>query len=147
WFWDSVTLHRDLGDRLGAAVSLFNLGLVAWRLGELEEARRRSEESLRIWHELRHQPGAAFGLGGLATGAYAQGHRERAGRLRPGGGAPGESSGARRLPAEQPLHEALVAQLREGLAGAVFAAAWAAGQAMPLEQAVAYALEEAPATA
>ena len=43
--------------------------------------------------------------------------------------------------------EAAVVAARAALGGAAFAAAWAAGQAMPLEQAVAFALEDAPAEA
>jgi hypothetical protein len=38
-----------------------------------------------------------------------------------------------------------LAQARQTLGAPAYAAAWAAGQAMPLEQAVADALEEAPA--
>jgi hypothetical protein len=44
--------------------------------------------------------------------------------------------------AERAVHDRSVAAVRTALGEEVFAAAWAEGQAMPLEQACAYALDE-----
>lgn len=45
--------------------------------------------------------------------------------------------------AERPAHERELAALRTTLGVQPFGAAWAEGRALPLEQAIAYALEEA----
>ena len=47
-------------------------------------------------------------------------------------------------PAERADYEPVVATVRADLAQPAFEAAWAAGQAMSPEEAVAYALEDAP---
>lgn len=44
---------------------------------------------------------------------------------------------------EQDHYERDVSAVRQALSGEAFAAAWAEGRAMPLEEAVRYALEEA----
>jgi DNA-binding NarL/FixJ family response regulator len=51
-----------------------------------------------------------------------------------------EAAGAPRWPADQPGYEGTVAAARTRLGTAAFAAAWAAGRALTLEQAVAEAL-------
>ena len=47
-------------------------------------------------------------------------------------------------PDMQPIYDRAVAAARAQCDEATFAAAWAAGRAMPLDQAIAYALEDAP---
>lgn len=54
-----------------------------------------------------------------------------------------QSIGAREAPASRATRERLIAQAREQLGEAAFAAKWAEGRAMTMEQAVAYALESA----
>jgi hypothetical protein len=49
--------------------------------------------------------------------------------------------GTPRAPVEEPAHQRHLALLRERLGPDAFAAAWAAGQALTPEAAVAYALE------
>jgi hypothetical protein len=86
----------------------------------------------------------ARGLDGMARLAAAAGHFERAARLF-GASQSLLSAAERRLDGpEAATFEAALAATRAQLDQAAFAAAWAEGQAMPLEQAVAYALEEAP---
>jgi hypothetical protein len=53
------------------------------------------------------------------------------------------ASAAPLWPVERVHHDRRVAALRATLGEAAFAAAWAAGRALPLAQAVDYALEEA----
>ncbi len=66
---ESQAIRRELGDRMGMARSLNNLGLVAW--GHRDSARALFEECLAIWRELGDRRGIATSLanlGGLAVG-------------------------------------------------------------------------------
>src|SRR5262245_15581222 len=56
-----------------------------------------------------------------------------------------EAIGVPLRPTDRAVHDRGLAAARAGLGEAAFAIAWAAGRAMPLEQAVADALEEAGA--
>jgi hypothetical protein len=83
----------------------------------------------------------ADGLEGLAWSVVAQGQPEWAARL-------GGAAEALRKTLSVPLslerragHDQAVAAMRAALDEEAFAAAWAAGRSMPLEAAIAYALE------
>ena len=52
-------IRRELGDRLGIALALGNLGMVALSQGNSQEARSLHEESLAIRRELGDRPGIA----------------------------------------------------------------------------------------
>jgi hypothetical protein len=68
------------------------------------------------------------------------GQPERAARLLGDATALRDAIAAPLLPFEGRHYERSVAAVRMALDAAVFTEAWAAGQAMPLEQAIAYAL-------
>jgi hypothetical protein len=53
-----------------------------------------------------------------------------------------EAIGAPLPPVDRPAHERSVAAVRAALGTAPFAAVWAEGRAMTLQQAVAYAIDE-----
>ena len=84
----------------------------------------------------------------LARVAEAQGQPARAARLWSAAAAQHQAIVGRPLPADRGALRPSPrppSALRARLGDAAFDAAWAAGQAMTLEQAVAYALEDAPA--
>ena len=66
----------------------------------------------------------------------------RAARLGGAASALRESIGSPQTPAEQETTDKTMGAVREALGGGAFAAAWDAGRAMTLEQAVEYALSE-----
>jgi non-specific serine/threonine protein kinase len=149
----SLVLFREAGDPQGEAVAMGRFAGLAAAQGEHAAARAAYAASLRGFHAVGRQRAVALTLGGLATVAGAEGRWERALRLAAAAAAAGVRS-------PSPLVEVLewglpdpagVAQVRararSALGGPAFAVAWAAGQAMPLEQAVADALADAPATA
>jgi hypothetical protein len=74
--------------------------------------------------------------------ACAQGQPERATRLCAAVAAMRTAIGAPLPPPERATYDATVATARAALGEDTFAAAWAAGQALPLEQAIAEALGE-----
>jgi tetratricopeptide (TPR) repeat protein len=139
---ESLTQIRATGNRPMLALVLVNLGTTALQQGDHEQARARLTEGLRLWWEAGNPAGAAMGLAGLARLAAAQGQAARAGRLL-GAAAALFPAGGRLLDGtDRAAFDRQVAAARTGLDPATFAAGWAAGQALPPERAVAYALEE-----
>src|SRR5207249_10234786 len=100
------------------------------------------EESLVNNRELGHKRGIVQNLEGLAAVAVAQAQSERAARLF--GTAEGlrEAIGAPLPPADRAEHDRSVAAVRTALGEAAFAAAWAAGRGLSLEDALRAALAE-----
>ena len=149
-FEEGLALARELGDRLGSYKSLYNLALVAQARGDCDRAARLYAEGLRLADELGDAANLAYCLEGLA-GVAARGEPERAARLYGSAEALLDTVGGPRHPyvPDRSAHRGTVAALRARLGEEAYAAAWAAGRALPLERAVAYALaaEDAPPAA
>ena len=143
---ESLARAREIGDQQGIALSLNNLGNVAWRRGDTTLTRGLYKESLVLRREIGEKWAIVSSLAGLAVVAGAAGQPERAARLVGAAQALREVLGTILDPADQALYDAAVAAARAGLSAEAFEAAWAEGQAMPLEEAVAYALEEGDET-
>src|SRR5437764_13318892 len=86
--------------------------------------------------------GIAFSLTNLGAASCAQGQPERGTRLCAAAAALRTAIGAPLTPDERAIHEDTLASARAALGEEAFVAAWAHGQALPLEQAIAYALGE-----
>jgi tetratricopeptide (TPR) repeat protein len=153
-YQEALALRRGLGQQQGSAATLLRLGEVAVRQERLAAARGHYQGSLSTYRALADGDGAAAALEHLAGLAAGEGRPEHALRLAgaaaalratAGGASPaaGRTTGALSRPIGpdlQPVPQG--EQAREGLSPEAQAVAWAAGQAMSLEQAVAYALEE-----
>jgi predicted ATPase/Tfp pilus assembly protein PilF len=139
---ESLALFRELGDQDAAAFSLGNLGFAALYQNNYERAKLLFEESLAIFGEVGDKEGIANGLEGLAGVAAVQGQAERAARLWGAAEALRDAIGAPLPPADRIRYQPYLTAASTSLGRAAFAAAWAEGQVMPLEQAVAYALSE-----
>jgi hypothetical protein len=126
---ESLMLCRELGDRRGIAECLEGLAVVEledrMRLGEVQEGTIEADTP-------RHRPPTAGGTPDLVRAARLFGAAEAL-RL---------SIDAPRPPIDRTGHDLSVAALRGGLGDDAFAAAWAEGRAMSLEQAMCVALEE-----
>jgi predicted ATPase len=151
---ESLALRRELGDKRGIAMSLGSLGLVAQEQGDYAAARALLEESLILRRELGDKWGIALALAGL--GAVAVESATRGSSTEPGAA----ERGVRLLGAVAVLLENIsalldtndrlpyaraIAAARARLGDEVFQRAWEAGRAMTPEQAIAYALGQAPA--
>ena len=136
----SLALGRADGDMHTTLAALRHLGTLAHQRGETEAARRLFNESLELARALGDYSCIGNGLASLTLIAIDTGQGERAARL---------------LAILDRLHEqrgfplvtttgteSKVAAMRAGLGEEAFAAAWATGRAMTLEQAIAYALDE-----
>jgi len=98
-------------------------------------------ESLALCQTVGDKVLAAKCLEGLARVAAAKGKPEEAVRYFATAATQRETMGAPLLPTERTAHDRDVAAARAVLGENRFAAAWAAGQAMPLEQAIVEVLE------
>lgn len=134
---ESRSLYRETAHKPDVARSLHSLGYVALHQGDPDQAERYFRESLAIFRELDSKRGIVECLAGLAA---VRGRTPEAARLLAAAEALLKSYGGSWWPADQAEYEHHLAGLQAALDKTEFAAAWAAGQAMTLEQAIAYAL-------
>jgi predicted ATPase/DNA-binding SARP family transcriptional activator len=139
----SIELVRKVGDDEGMAESLRTLGSVATGRRDYARARDLFAQSMSLSAEIGFPESVAHCLSGLGQVSVSGGDAARAATLFGAAEAILESIGARMLAVEQRLHEAAVEAARLELGEDTLAAAVAAGRALTIEQAVAYALAEA----
>jgi predicted ATPase/transcriptional regulator with XRE-family HTH domain len=137
---ESLSLRRELGHRWGIANSLHNLGRLAYTQGEYRRAAALQEEGLLLSSNINARDLVADGLEGLACVAAARRLPQRAALL--GGAAETlrEALGIPLTPDKRADHEQAVQAIRVVLGEGAFAAAWAEGRALPLDEAIALAL-------
>ncbi len=140
---ESLMIGRELGGKLNTAVVLHNLGHVALHQGDAGQAVSLFTESLVLFQKQGDKPRIAWCLAGLAGVSAELRQPERAARLF--GAAEGllESMGARLDPADRIEYERNMAATHAQLGEAMWEIAWEEGRAMSMEQAIAYALQEA----
>ncbi|MDQ4076593.1 MAG: tetratricopeptide repeat protein, partial [Chloroflexota bacterium] len=129
-------------DKGGIATALHNLAYVAQYRREYEEAAARFAESLAMFQEQGDQLGIAWSLAGLAGILAMQGQAVRAARLFSATAAALDAIGAVLSPTDRAEFDRSLALVRRQLDEVEFAAAWAEGQAMTLEQSVAYTMDK-----
>ncbi|HMA33334.1 MAG TPA: tetratricopeptide repeat protein [Chloroflexia bacterium] len=142
---ESLALNQEMGSKRGVAMALHNLGYSAHHQGDLPQAAAYFMESLQLFRDLGNKRGIAECLAGLAGLAGAAGQTDRAGRLFGAAEALLQAIGAPLQPADLAEFERNVARAREGGDAATWQAAWAAGRALSVEAAIAYAIQPAPA--
>jgi predicted ATPase/DNA-binding CsgD family transcriptional regulator len=132
---------RAVGDRMAAPLGLSALAYLARARGEAARAGALWVESLAMYRETGHLVGVVGSLEGLASLSRAGRRPERAARLFGAATALHEAvGGAIPFPWSDPANFAEeVDALRIALGEARFATAWAAGRALPLEEAIAEA--------
>ena len=146
---ESLTLRREIGEKWGIAVSLGNFAWIALRRDDLKQAVALLTESLTLRREIGDIGGTAWCLEKLAEIALTiGGSTQRGDEYRRAARLYGAAASLR-APldsvidlVDQPQYERHLALLREQMGETAFAAAWAEGQAMTAEQAVAYASGE-----
>ena len=142
---ESLAIRRELGDKAGIAFSLHNLGNAAYAQRDYAQARAQQEESLAIARELGDKRVIACGLAAFASLAIEEAQVERCVCLWGAAAALREAIAYSLDPTRREELERELAAVQKTLSEAVFAAAWAQGRAMTMEQAVAYALEKGEA--
>jgi hypothetical protein len=125
---------------MGTAYTLLALGGAVREHGDVARATTLLKEGLTLFRDLGGDKGVGQCLVVLAELASAAGHVRRAVRLC-GALAPRTTEKVGRVSWEyQASYNQIVARARAQLDAETFAAAWAEGQAMSREQAIAYAL-------
>ncbi len=137
---ESLALFREPDDRYLASRARLILGHVARLEGAYAEARSLYAWAITTLKELGNSWGIFYLLEAFGHLALAEGEPERAVWLWGAAKRLGEAIGTVLAPAEQPEHERGIAAARAALGEAAFAAAWAAGRAMTLDEAIACAL-------
>ncbi len=138
-------LSQEVGDRGVVFNSLLNLGSVANAEGDHTTAAGYFRQALRLAQDLRMMSGMAeclAGLGGAAIGQGRPGGALRATRLLGAAAAPLRAHGDTMPPWARREHEQWMAAARAALGDATFAAAFAAGQALPFAEAILLAADD-----
>jgi non-specific serine/threonine protein kinase len=142
---ERLALCRELGTSDFLIHALGAMGHLERDKGNYGRAQAYYQESLVMRRELGNKFALAQSLEDLAVLAGRQGQAERAIRLLGAAEAFCETLGTR-LPVAQPaVYQATVAAGRAALGEAEFAALWAEGQALSLEEAIDFALETSEA--
>jgi len=136
---ESMALHDELGDKHGLALVLNYAGATAYRRGDRRSAGSLYKEGLALAHAIHHMASVAASLEGLAVIAAGTGRPADAARLLGAASALRSGHGMPLPPSEQADNERTVALARRALGDEAFVSAWARGQALSLEQAVAEA--------
>ncbi len=137
---ESLQVRRQIGDKWGVGVSLGTLGSVALREKDWNRAVARLGESLDMRREIGDKSGSAWCLERLAEMVTAQGHGEAAVRVFSAAAALRTSIGSVVDPVDQPESASELAALRAQLGEEQFAASWADGRALTMDEAIEYAL-------
>ncbi len=139
---ESLQLRRDGDNKHGVAYVLLTLAEIARAEGDAERACSLYREGLALFRPTGDTRGAVLCLEGLATVARATGQAAVGARLA------GAAIALRRTHAIDPAphwratQDRLTADLRDALGTEVFAAHWAAGEALALDEVIALALGE-----
>jgi tetratricopeptide (TPR) repeat protein len=138
---EGLSLRRAVGDTRGVAGCLWILGWLLQERGEYEQAIALYAESISLYLSVGATWAVRYMLNGLAGVARARGQEVRAVRIFGAAEALHVALGGRfHYPDRLAAKERDVAALRAALGDEAFAAAWAAGQALPLDQAITEAL-------
>jgi predicted ATPase/class 3 adenylate cyclase len=139
---ESLMACRETEDRFLEAWLLHGLGFAAYKQGAFAESYSQLAESIRLFQKLAYAEGVARTLERFGGLALAQGQLERAARLCGAAEQERERLGAHLVLMDRKDYDQDVEAIRTALDAKTFAAAWAEGRAMALEQTVAYALEK-----
>jgi predicted ATPase/Tfp pilus assembly protein PilF len=131
----ALRLVRETGHLINRIDPLDGLGRLAQRQGDYARARILHEESLALCIETKHPARLARTLEAFACLASRQGEAEAAARLFGAAETYFVTTKAPFEPTWRREHDRLVAGARTQLGEATFAAAWAAGAAMTLDEA------------
>jgi predicted ATPase len=132
------------GNRYREVDVLFNLGQTALAMGDADEADRRYRQVERLTTEFHHLAGRLQALVGMAEVYATRGAHDQAARLLSASKTGLETQGRTLDPPDRLLYDRSVTVTREALGEQAFAAAWAEGGELTLDEAVAEAFGDAP---
>jgi predicted ATPase len=142
YLYESLRLSREIGDMQAYACIEVILGRLEYLHQRYASAGAHYRAGLRSLKEIGYMYYLVRSIEGLAKVAAGQERLVRALRLAAASAHLREVNGQIWRPIMQAELERALAPIRQALAPSVATAAWAEGQAMTLDQAVAYALED-----
>ncbi len=140
---ESLGLFTALDNTWAVASSLVNLGDVLRRLDDIEQARASYTRALTMFRDTEHAHGIATALMGLAAVAVARGRGARSAWLQGAAEALTTATEHSLIPAERDEIARVEAHARALAGDTEYGAARVAGRAAPLDDMIAYALEDA----
>jgi tetratricopeptide (TPR) repeat protein len=141
-YGESLELYREVGDQWALGDALLILAKVAMEQADYARARSLLQETLRIRQQLGSKTRIAEALEEFASLAALQRQPKRAVRLFAAAQGMQESPGRLLSPADCTAEDRpQLLAVRADLGEEAYAAAWAAGRAMSLDQAIEYALD------
>jgi predicted ATPase/DNA-binding CsgD family transcriptional regulator len=138
----ALAASRETGELFRQTMNLANLSMTAYIEGDFERAWELSAAALRSWLELKARQGVISQLAMMAGPLTRLGDPLRAARLLGAFAALGDQLDIAHHPTDGPQMAEYERVTRDTLGEAAFAAAWAEGRQMTLEEAVAAALGE-----
>jgi predicted ATPase/transcriptional regulator with XRE-family HTH domain len=132
----SQSMCQALGDKRGIAIALCGNGRLTYKKRDYPQAAELFVKSLELYKDQENKRGIAACLAGLGGVAVAEGEAHRAARLLGAVDSLLKSTKGALDAADQLAYDQHVASTRAQLEAAAFATAWAAGQAMPLDEAI-----------
>lgn len=139
---ESLALYRELRDTIGSAYTLDSLARAARSQGDDARAQSLFLASLQLLRDGGDNVCLVACIDGLAQIAATQGQALRAVRLLAAAEGIRESMGARLSPIMHEDYRQAVTDAHAALGDHVYAAAWEAGRALTMEQAIAEALTD-----
>jgi tetratricopeptide (TPR) repeat protein len=141
-YQEAVACARQVGDREAMANALQSLGIAYCQLGDAAHARPPLEEALRAYQEQGYLMGIGWTLMGLGGVCALEGQGDRLARLVGAQEALVASIGGRQVTALVRIADQFMSPVRAALGEERWVAAFTAGRALSLEQAIAEALGE-----
>ncbi len=135
---ESLAVARELGLQWAIATALTMLAGVALGQDDVERAAAVYQESLALHERLGDKIGVAEDLEGMAAVGCRNGEFTHAVRLDAAATALRATLGAPLTPVARARHDEAVATTRQALGKTAFAAAWAEGGALSMEQVITY---------
>lgn len=142
---ECLVVSQETGETRRLGFLLGNLAFIAQHEGDYERATDLGKQALRIAFELNNRLDIADIMAGLAGIMGETGQPERAARIFGSWEAALERMGAVSQPTNKPEFERSIAAVRAQLDPKIFAAAWAEGRTISLEQSILSILENSEA--
>jgi hypothetical protein len=138
---EALALHRSLNHQLGMGLDYAVLGNIARQQGDDAGALAHYHHCLALWQDHENIVNSVVVLDNIAEIYSRLGHPGRGVTLMSTAQAMRERATIKVPANEQGSRDNVMRACRVALGDAAFAAAWAEGRSMTLEQAIAYALE------
>ncbi|HEU0291692.1 MAG TPA: tetratricopeptide repeat protein [Anaerolineales bacterium] len=138
---EALAIGREIGAKFTIAAALKGLGKVACARVDYQKSESLHKEALSLLQRTGNRWSTLYTLEDFTTLTIMRGDMEPAVRLLGATAAFYDQIRFLMSPIEREQHERNLEAVRAALSSEVFEAGWAEGQAMTLEQAIAYALE------